>query len=171
MSSVRTPAKAASAAAAGKKTPSDVQLAGFIAKYSPEIAAQARECLSMMRARLPGATELVYDNFNALAIGFGPSERVSEIIFSLTLYPRWISLFFMQGAGLADPQKRLKGSGTVARHIVLSDPSVLDDPAVVELMTQALQSATVPLDPARRYRLIIKSISTKQRPRRPAWTP
>jgi hypothetical protein len=39
--------------------------------------------LAKMRARLPGAVELVYDNYNALAIGFGPTERTSEAVFSI----------------------------------------------------------------------------------------
>lgn len=48
------------------------RLAGFLAKFTPEIAAFAQASLFRMRARLPGAMELVYDNYNALAIGFGP---------------------------------------------------------------------------------------------------
>jgi len=48
------------------------QLDSFIAKYIPEIGALAQEALAKMRARLPGAIELVYDNYNALAIGFSP---------------------------------------------------------------------------------------------------
>jgi hypothetical protein len=35
------------------------QLAAFIAKFSPEIADQAHEILEKMRARLPGAIEIV----------------------------------------------------------------------------------------------------------------
>jgi len=50
-----------------------------------------------MRARLPGAVELVYDNHNALAIGFGPTERASDAVFSIALFPRWVSLFFLRG--------------------------------------------------------------------------
>ena len=55
------------------------QLARFIAKFSPEVAARARAILARMRARLPGAVELVYDNYNALAIGFGPSGRAPRL--------------------------------------------------------------------------------------------
>ena len=67
------------------KTPK-VQLDEFLAKYSPEIAALARAVHRKMPAQLPGAVELVYDNYNALVIGFGPSERASEAIFSIALY-------------------------------------------------------------------------------------
>jgi predicted RNase H-like HicB family nuclease len=53
------------------------QLAGFIAKYSPEIGTVAYEVLAKMRELTPGAVEMVYDNYNALVIGFGPTERAS----------------------------------------------------------------------------------------------
>jgi len=39
------------------------QLSGFIAKYTPEIGALARAAIAKMRARLPGAVELVYGNY------------------------------------------------------------------------------------------------------------
>ena len=58
------------------------ELDGFIDKYTPEIAAQARACLKILRACMPGAIQLVYDNYNALVIAFGPTERPSEAIFS-----------------------------------------------------------------------------------------
>lgn len=144
------------------------QLAAFIAKYTPEIATQAQAVLAKMRARLPGAIELVYDNYNALAIGFGPTERSADAIFSIALYPRWVSLFFFHAAGLPDPQKLLKGSGTQVRHIVLKEPAVLDTPAIKTLMSQALKRAATPLDHTQPGRIVIKSISAKQRPRRPA---
>lgn len=145
----------------------EAQLAAFLAKYTPEIAALAEEAIARMRSYLPGATELVYDNYNALAIGFGPTDRASEAIFSIALYPRWVSLFFLQGAGLPDPSRILQGTGTVARHLIVKSPDTLDEPAVQMLIEQALLHATVPIDPNQPGRLVIKSASEKQRPRRP----
>ena len=144
------------------------QLAGFIAKYTPEIGALAQKALAKMRARLPGAIELVYDNYNALAIGFSPTERASDVIFSIALYPRWVSLFFLRGADLPDPQKLLKGGGKQVRHIVLESAADLDKPAVKALMERALEHSAKSLDSANRGRIVIKSISARQRPRRPA---
>jgi hypothetical protein len=143
------------------------QLTSFLKKYDPKIATFARALLTKMRQRLPGATELVYDNYNALVIGFGPTDRASEAIFSVVLFPRWIILYFLQGAQLPDPDRLLKGSGTRGRHIRLETLAYFDDPKVQSLMNTALHRAKVPLDPKARRRLIIKSISAKQRPRRP----
>ena len=144
------------------------ELAGFIAKYSPEIGAVALAALARMRARLPGAVELVYDNYNALAIAFSPTERTSDAILSIALYPRWVSLFFTQGANLPDPKKLLKGEGTRFRHVVLESAADLDKPAVQDLIGHALDRASKPLDGKNPNRIVIKSISAKQRPRRPA---
>jgi len=143
------------------------QLAAFIAKYSPEVAAEARKVLAAMRKRLPGAVEMVYDNYNWLVIGFGPTDRPSEAIFSIVLTPRWVTLCLLQGAKLPDPQRLLKGSGKQVRHIRLIDGMTLDTPAVRALMAETVARATVPFEESTRRRLIIKSISEAQWPRRP----
>ena len=143
------------------------QLATFIAKFNDEVGSLAEAILGEMHRLYPTALELVYDNYNALVIGFGPSERASEAIFSIVLYPRWVTLFFLQGAGLPDPNKLLKGSGKVVRHIVLAAAADLDKPAIQALMTIALNRARAPIDPDAPGTLEIRSISAKQRPRRP----
>lgn len=145
----------------------ELQLASFLEKYTPEIASLAEDILVVMRKLYPTALELVYDNYNALAIGFGPSERTSEAIFSIALYPKWVSLFFLQAKGLPDPANLLKGSGNVAKHIVLPSPHMLHDPAVQALMHEAELCAKAPFNPSGEHRLIIKSVSKNQRPRRP----
>ena len=151
-----------------KKAPTpQTQLDAFLDKYTPAVATLARACLAKMRARLPGAVQLVYDNYNALVIGFGPSERAGEAVFSIVLYPRWVTLFFLQGAGLPDPKHLLKGSGKVVRHIVLASAADLDQPAVQGLMATALKRAEPAIDPDAGS-LVIRSVSARQRPRRPA---
>ena len=142
------------------------QLASFIAQYTPEIASLARAIRARMRELYPTAIELVYDNYNALAIGFGPTEKASEGIFSIALFPRWVSLFFLQGAGLPDPDKILRGSGSVAKHVVLPSVDALSMPALQVLMREAEARAKVAFNPNAAHRLIIKSISQKQKPRR-----
>jgi hypothetical protein len=147
------------------------QLDSFLAKYDPKVAAFARRALAKMRKLVPGAIEMVYDNYNWLVIGFGPSERPSEAIFSLVLPPGRVTLCFLQGAGLPDPAERLQGSGNVVRNIRLynagePEAKVLDDPEVRALINVALNRAKVPMPARARRKLIIKAISAKQRPRR-----
>ncbi len=145
----------------------EAQLAEMIARYAPPVATLGAAAIARLRAEFPNAFALAYDNYNALAVGFSPSEKSSEGIFSIALYPRWVSLFFLQGAGLADPQGLLRGSGGTVRHFVLDAIGDLDRPGIRALMDNALAAAKRPLDPETQGRLIIKSISAKQRPRRP----
>jgi hypothetical protein len=154
-------------AGAVEQSQAERQLASFIAKFSPEMAALAESILAAMRKRYPTAIQLVYDNYNALAIGFGPSEKASQAIFSIAIFPRWVSLFFLQGARLPDPDGILQGSGNVVRHIRLPSAGTLNEMAVKNLMGEATRRAPIPFAPRGTPRLIIKSISVKQRSRRP----
>lgn len=148
----------------------EAQLKRFIAKFTPEIAALAEAALAEMRDRFPNAIQLVYDNYNALAVGFGPTDRASDAIFSIALYPRGVNLCFLQGgkSSLKDPSKLLQGSGTTNRFIRLRSASDLEAPEVQDLMAQALTVAKVPMSQSASGRLVIKSVSTKHRPRRPS---
>jgi hypothetical protein len=59
------------------------QIAGFLAKYTPEIVAYATDARKRMRKDVPGGVEFVYDNYNSLVFGYGPSGRPSEAVLSL----------------------------------------------------------------------------------------
>lgn len=144
------------------------QLAAFLAKYDEAVAATARSALAALRKRLPGAFELVYDNYNALAIAFSSSEKASGAIFSIALYPRWVSLFFAQGARLPDPKQLLKGNGNKMRHVVLTSGEDIRSPEVQALISSALKLAAHPFDRGQRRRMLIKAVAAKQRPRRAA---
>jgi hypothetical protein len=144
------------------------QWATFLSKYDPAVAKVAKAAIARLRKYVPGAVELVYDNYNALVMGFGPTEHASEAIVSIALYPRWVTLFFLQGARLADPARLLKGAGSRVRHIVVSDVAILDQPAVRGLIRQAIATAPRPIDAKARRRMVVRAVSAKQRPRRPS---
>jgi len=144
------------------------QLERFLAKFTPEMAACAKRCIAKMDRRLPAAVRLVYDNYNALVIGYGPSDRPSEAILSLAIMPRWVALCFLQSAStLPDPAGLLRGEGKIARNVRLGGPADLDTAAVQALIGAALARSPKPIRRTGRGQLIIKSISAKQRPRRP----
>ena len=142
------------------------QVASFIAKFDPRIAKLTRSARSVLRKRFPTAIELVYDNYNALAIGYSSTERTSDVLFSLAVYARGVNLYFMYGRSLPDPDKLLQGSGSQGAFVRLDDVSVLDEPGVKRLIDAAVKQAEPPLAARGRGYTIVKSISAKQRPRR-----
>jgi hypothetical protein len=152
------------------KTPPRVspakQVASFISKFDPAIAKLTRACRSKIRKRYPSAIELVYDNYNALAIGYSPTERTSDVVFSLAVYARGLNLYFMYGRSLPDPDGLLQGSGTQGAFIRLESVSTLDEAKVVDLITRAVRRQRPTFAGKGRGYTVVKSISAKQRPRR-----
>jgi hypothetical protein len=148
------------------RSPAETELAGFIDKFAPPMQDQIGACRAKMQARFPDAVQLVYDNYNFLVIGFGPSQRASEAIFSLAAHARGVNLCFLQhGAELPDPTGILRGSGKIARNVKLAGPEDLDSPDVGAIIAGALRLANVPMEASGGGELIIRSVSAKQRPR------
>lgn len=141
------------------------QLALFLSRFSPEIATLARAARAKFRKRLPGAIEMVYDNYNALVIGFSPTERPSDAILSIVIFPKRVSVCFIQGKHLPDPRGVLKGDGNQVRFIRLDEgATVLDTAPVRALVSEAIAFGETPF--AGKGQLVIRAIARNQRPRR-----
>ncbi len=142
------------------------QLAGFVAKYDLPVGKLARASRAALRKRLPTAVELVYDNYQFLAIGFSATERTSDCLVSLAVSPKGVALSFYYGSSLPDPHGILLGSGNQNRYVRLESPATLALPAVEALIRAAVAKAKTPLPAIGRGYTVIKSVSAKQRPRR-----
>jgi hypothetical protein len=142
------------------------ELAKLVANYSPEIARAFTVARRKMRAFVPRGYELVYENYNALAIGYGPGQKASHAILSIVAYPRWVTLFFLYGANLKDPKSILDGTGSRVRSIRLQSPNDLDGPDVQQLIAQALATHAEALAKCPRLTLVIRSVASKRRARR-----
>src|SRR6202158_680472 len=147
---------------------SEEQLASFIDKFDPKHAALIRSVRKALRKRLPTANELVYDNYNFFVIGYCSTERPSDCIVSIAAGANGVGLSFYYGATLPDPHKLLLGSGSQNRFIRIESVATLTRPEVEELIAAAVAQAKRPLAGSGRGKLIIRSISKKQRPRRKA---
>ena len=151
---------------AGHAAGANEQLAAFIDKFEPRHRTLIRAVRRALRRRLPTAYELVYDNYNFFVVGYSPTERPSDAILSMTAGASGVGLCFLHGAKLQDPSKILQGSGRQTRFIRLESTGVLARPEVEALIAAAVSRSSAPFRDRGRGRLIIRSISAKQRPRR-----
>lgn len=142
------------------------QLAGFISKFDPKHQALIRAARKALRRRLPTANELVYDNYNFFVIGYCSTERPSDCVVSLAAGANGVGLSFYRGATLPDPKKVLLGSGKQNRFVRLESAATLARPEVDALIAAALSQAKTPMPATAKGALIIRSISSKQRPRK-----
>lgn len=144
----------------------ETALQGFIAKFDAPNQRLIRDVRAVMRRRFPAANELVYDNYNFFVIGYSPTERPSDAVFSIAAAASGVSICFVQGARLADPARLLTGAGKQTRFLRVESASELDRPEVEVLMSAAEADAGATLRQGAPGTLIIRSVSAKQRPRR-----
>ena len=143
------------------------QLAKLVANYAPEVARAFTAIRRTVRGFVPRGYELLYENYNALGIGYGAGQKASNVILSIVAYPRWVTLFFFQGANLRDPSRILEGTGKRIRSIRLQSPSDVDRPDIRQLISEALAPHADSLAGCPRLTLVIRSIASKRRARRP----
>ena len=144
----------------------ELQLARFIDKFEPKLKTVIVQTRKALRKRLPSANEIVYDNYNFFVIGYSSTERPSDAILSIAAAANGVGLCFIHGAKLADPHKLLTGAGKQTRFIRVPSAKVIAAPEVDALIAAACAQARTPLSERGRGKLIIRSISAKQRPRR-----
>jgi Domain of unknown function (DU1801) len=149
-----------------KRADAEKQLQRFISKFEPKHQSLIRAVRKALRKRFPTANELVYDNYNFFVIGYGPTERPSDSIVSIAAGANGVGLCFIHGASLSDPNKILLGSGNQTRFIRLESPDVLQRTEVDSLLAAAVAQARTSFPASGRGKLIIRSVSIKQRPRR-----
>ncbi len=149
-----------------KSSAPEAQLKRFISKFDRAHQALIHAVRTALRKRLPTANELAYDNYNFFVIGYGPTERPSDCIVSIAAGASGVGLCFIRGASLRDPKRILLGSGKQTRFIRLESAEVLARPEVEELTAAAVSQSNTPLPERGRGKLVIRSVSQKQRPRR-----
>ncbi len=141
-------------------------LAAFIDKFSSQDQKLIRAVRAAVRKMIPTANELVWDNYNFFVIGYSPTEKPTESILSIAARANGVGLCFIYGASLPDPDNLLLGSGKQTRFIRLESASVLARPAVRALVAAAIAQVKIPLPGSGHGKLIIRSVSAKQKPRR-----
>ena len=154
---------------AGARRPAaapEARLGRFVAKFDRPTQARIRSVRRALRRRLPTANELVWDNYNFFVIGYSPTERPSDTVVSLAAGSSGVGLSFYRGASLPDPEGILLGSGRQNRFIRLESAKTLERPEVEALIAAAIAQAKTPLPRAARRKLIVRSVSAQQRPRR-----
>jgi hypothetical protein len=144
------------------------QIDVFLARYSPAVETHLREARARLRALFPRGFELVYDNYNALVFAISPTERTADAFISVAGYPKWVTLFFLHGIDLHDPNRVLAGQGKQVRSIRLEKPAEINSPEVQALIAQAVLRYTAAFLAAPALTTIVKAVVANQRPRRPA---
>jgi len=116
--------------------------------------------------KLPDANELIYDNYNALAIGWSLSEKLAHTICGIAVYSQYIHMGFYWGSEIADPNKALQGQGNQYRYIPIHRKADLPKSYASQLIREAYANCLTKVkDPKQLCQgmTITKSVSHKKR--------
>ena len=114
----------------------------------------------------PDCNELVYDNYNALAIGFAPTDKAGDAFCSLAVYGKHTNFGFNRGSEIMDPDKILNGKGSLYRHITIKDKKNFPKAYIEKLLREAYANSIARVKGERQVlkgQTITKSISPVQR--------
>ena len=140
------------------------QLSTFLSRFPPATVALVKRCLPKLRRAVPCSYQLVYDYSNSVVVAFSMSERGYEAIVSIAVSPRGGRLYFDKS--LPDPTGLLEGSGAKVRSVTIEAASDLDRADIQALFKAAIKHSGVKFPRTRSTRMVIKSASKKQKPKR-----
>lgn len=112
----------------------------------------------------PQANELIYDNYNALAFGWSPTDKVGHTFCSIAVgrTSKNVHFGFYWGSELSDPEKILIGEGNQYRYILVKDQKDFPKAYIKKLVKEAYANSLAKVKDQKQMRsglTIVKSIS------------
>lgn len=141
----------------------------FLKSFPKEVQDITKWLRDFVWTACPDSNELIYDNYNALAIGYGLSDKASDVFCSLAVYSSYVNFGFLRGHEISDPDKILKGSGKMYRYITIKEQKDLPKAYIKKLLLESMVNAQSRLKADRqglKKATIVKAVAAKKR--RPA---
>ena len=136
--------------------------------FPAEVRTKALWIRDLIWDAYPDSNELIYDNYNAVAVGWSPTDRVGHTFcsFAVGRTSHNVHFGFYYGAELSDPRKVLVGEGNQYRYILVNEIADFPEAYVRKLMKAAYANSMARVkDPKLliKGQTIFKSESAKKR--------
>jgi hypothetical protein len=142
------------------------ELISFLKPYAKDVQQTALWLREFVWRECPQSLELLYDNFNAVVIGFGVTEKASDAYCSIAVYSNHCNFGFLKARVLNDKKKLLSGDGSTYRKIAVTDVKQFPEDDIKKLLQEAHVNAMMNLkdkEVAIKPQIIVKSVSEKKR--------
>ena len=143
-------------------------LVKFLLPYPDKVKAAALWLREFVWELYPQTNELIYDNYNAVAFGWSPTEKAGNVFCSIAVCSDHVNFGFNRGVDIADPDKILLGDGTQYRFIRVREKDDFPETYIKQLLEEAYQNSIAAMKPQKKRissQTIVKSISpVKRRP-------
>jgi hypothetical protein len=114
----------------------------------------------------PETNELIYDNYNSLAVGWSPSVTAGDAFCSIAMFGDHINFGFNRGTEIPDAQKILLGNGSLYRYIQVYNKDDFPEGYMKQLLQMAYENSISRLKPGKKLasgETILKMTAPKKR--------
>jgi hypothetical protein len=143
-------------------------LVKFMLPYPDRVKAAALWLREFVWDLYPETNELIYDNYNAVAFGWSPTDKAGDVFCSIAVCSDHVNFGFNRGVDFPDREKILLGNGSQYRFIRVKDKDDFPEEYIKELLEMAFENSVSRLKPVKKVikgETIVKSISpVKRRP-------
>jgi hypothetical protein len=151
----------------GKEDTKDLKK--FLKPFTGEIKEIALWLREFVWDLYPRCNELIYDNYNAVAFGWSPTDRVGDTFCSIAVFNnKYVHFGFYWGSRISDPEKILQGKGNQYRYIIVKNKNDFPKTYIKKLLKEAYANSIGKLKGKSELKgqTITKSISpVKRRPK------
>ncbi len=145
------------------------ELIEFLAPYDEKIQKLVLQLRGFIIDALPTTNELIWDNYNAVAIAYSKSDKLKDAFCHLAVYPNHVNFGFNRGTQLTKQGIPLQGKGKLIRHITIKEFELFPANKIKTMLFEAIGLSEKLNDNLIDSKLQSKSIvmSTTKNKRRP----
>jgi len=143
-------------------------LLSFLEPFPPDVQEKVLWLRDFVWDRYPQCNELIYDNYNNVAVGWSPTEKAGQVFCTIAIMRPYgkIHFGFYWGAQIRDPENLLIGDGKQYRYMRIENLVAFPENYIAELLKDAYQvsmdKVKNPKDIAH-GKTIVKAVSEKKR--------
>lgn len=112
----------------------------FIRPYDVSIQEIAIALRSYVMGIVPEANELIWDNYNAVAIAYSKSEKLKDAFCHIALYSGHVNFGFNRGVEIQNKLVKLEGQGKLIRHLKVTN---MDEFPASEIQKMVLEAVLI----------------------------
>ncbi len=114
------------------------ELQNFLLPYDKNIQQLALKLRNFIIETEPTCNELIWDNYNAVAIAYSKSDKLKDAFCHIAVYSNHVNFGFNRGAELTISEVKLSGKGKLIRHITVSNFETFPKNEIKQLLSEAI---------------------------------
>jgi Domain of unknown function (DU1801) len=143
-------------------------LSNFLKPFPAEVKELAFWLREFVWELYPNSNELIYDNYNAVAFGWSPTDKVGDVFCNVAVgrSTKNVLFGFYWGSKITDPDKILLGKGNQFRYIIVKSKTDFPKTYIKKLMKEAYAYSLGKMKTPKQElkgTTITKSVSAKKR--------